>query len=271
MVGVNNALPEIWAFGLRNPWRYNFDDVGAGNTGALVIADVGQGAHRGDQLRAGRPQSPQLRLEHVRRLIAQSSLALYAGVPADDVADLRVHARGGPGHHRRLRLPGRRARRLLPGPLLLLRLRRRPHLVDRAHHRRHGRRRGVRQPRPHRRTGRAVQLRDLIRPRRRRRALLHGLRRNARHAGGGHRAGVPDRARFAVGARRAHQPQCRRAGELGGDHLGSAGQRRRAEPATCCRRATRREASRSGRSRQPPPAWPSPVSPTAATSCGSSR
>ena len=37
------ALPEIWAFGLRNPWRYNFDDVGAGATNALVIADVGQG------------------------------------------------------------------------------------------------------------------------------------------------------------------------------------------------------------------------------------
>ena len=43
-VGVANALPEIWAFGLRNPWRYNFDDVGPGATGALVIADVGQGA-----------------------------------------------------------------------------------------------------------------------------------------------------------------------------------------------------------------------------------
>jgi glucose/arabinose dehydrogenase len=38
------ALGEIWAFGLRNPWRYSFDDLGAGATGALVIADVGQGA-----------------------------------------------------------------------------------------------------------------------------------------------------------------------------------------------------------------------------------
>ena len=37
------ALPEIWAFGLRNPWRYNFDDVGNGATNALIIADVGQG------------------------------------------------------------------------------------------------------------------------------------------------------------------------------------------------------------------------------------
>jgi glucose/arabinose dehydrogenase len=38
------ALPEIWAFGLRNPWRYNFDDWLHGGTGALVIADVGQDA-----------------------------------------------------------------------------------------------------------------------------------------------------------------------------------------------------------------------------------
>ena len=34
--------PEVWAFGLRNPWRYNFDDPARGGTGALVIADVGQ-------------------------------------------------------------------------------------------------------------------------------------------------------------------------------------------------------------------------------------
>jgi glucose/arabinose dehydrogenase len=37
-----SARDEIWAFGLRNPWRYSFDDVGRGGTGALVIADVGQ-------------------------------------------------------------------------------------------------------------------------------------------------------------------------------------------------------------------------------------
>ena len=32
------GLPEIWAFGLRNPWRFNFDPL----TGDLYIADVGQ-------------------------------------------------------------------------------------------------------------------------------------------------------------------------------------------------------------------------------------
>jgi glucose/arabinose dehydrogenase len=36
------AYPEIWAFGLRNPWRYSFDDPTLGGTGALLIADVGQ-------------------------------------------------------------------------------------------------------------------------------------------------------------------------------------------------------------------------------------
>jgi glucose/arabinose dehydrogenase len=40
---VANALPEIWAFGLRNPWRYSFDDFGPGATNALLIGDVGQG------------------------------------------------------------------------------------------------------------------------------------------------------------------------------------------------------------------------------------
>jgi glucose/arabinose dehydrogenase len=36
------ARPEIWAFGLRNPWRYSFDDPSKGGSGAMLIGDVGQ-------------------------------------------------------------------------------------------------------------------------------------------------------------------------------------------------------------------------------------
>jgi glucose/arabinose dehydrogenase len=37
-VGQAGWRPEIWSYGLRNPWRFSFDRV----TGDLIIADVGQ-------------------------------------------------------------------------------------------------------------------------------------------------------------------------------------------------------------------------------------
>jgi glucose/arabinose dehydrogenase len=39
-VGRADARPEIWSFGLRNPWRFTFDPA----TGDLYLADVGQDA-----------------------------------------------------------------------------------------------------------------------------------------------------------------------------------------------------------------------------------
>jgi glucose/arabinose dehydrogenase len=40
--GAASALGEMWAFGLRNPWRFTVDDPARGGTGAILIADVGQ-------------------------------------------------------------------------------------------------------------------------------------------------------------------------------------------------------------------------------------
>jgi glucose/arabinose dehydrogenase len=39
-VGQTGARGEVWAYGLRNPWRFSFDRA----TGDMVIADVGQDA-----------------------------------------------------------------------------------------------------------------------------------------------------------------------------------------------------------------------------------
>ena len=40
-VGSPGAAPEIWSYGLRNPYRFSFDRA----TGDLVIGDVGQGVY----------------------------------------------------------------------------------------------------------------------------------------------------------------------------------------------------------------------------------
>lgn len=43
-LGRKDARPEIWAYGLREPWRFSFDPV----TGDLWVADLGQ--ERGDEI-----------------------------------------------------------------------------------------------------------------------------------------------------------------------------------------------------------------------------
>jgi glucose/arabinose dehydrogenase len=41
-VGSPDIPWEVWSFGWRNPWRYSFDDVARGGSGALIAGDVGQ-------------------------------------------------------------------------------------------------------------------------------------------------------------------------------------------------------------------------------------
>jgi glucose/arabinose dehydrogenase len=107
--GQPDKRPEIWAYGLRNPWRFSFDR----STGALIIGDVGQnlqeevdfapagtgaGANYGWSIWEGdrrnkpgnAPHAVPLRPLSVRRLLP----------PADRVGDAQPRKGNGPPSHR---------------------------------------------------------------------------------------------------------------------------------------------------------------------------
>ncbi len=77
-VGTAGALPEIWSYGLRNPWRVAFDPA----NGDLYIADVGQRrVGRGERRhrRRRRGARSQLRLEGHGRPRLLRGLLLRSG------------------------------------------------------------------------------------------------------------------------------------------------------------------------------------------------
>ena len=175
------ALTEIWAFGMRNPWRFTFDDVTRGGTGALVIGDVGQdnweeidyepAARRRPQLRLAQPRG---QARHARRP-HQPRPRLHAA----DRSDLRVLAQWRRRlDHRRLRLPRHRARPELRRPLFLRRLRPGPAVVPGAHREPHDPRGDrIGSARAHR-GARRGRRRQLVGRGRRRRAVRRRLRRH---------------------------------------------------------------------------------------------
>ena len=106
-VGRADARPEVWSYGLRNPWRFTFDPA----TGDLYVADVGQNAWEEVDVApaADGAGEGQLRLERHRRH------ALLRREPCDqsgaDPSGAGVLARRGMFDHGRIRLP-----RALPFP-----------------------------------------------------------------------------------------------------------------------------------------------------------
>ncbi len=95
------GLPEIWASGLRNPWRYSFDR----STGDLYIGDVGQGQWEEIHfLAADAPNGANFGWNF------WEGLHPYQGTPPKDIefriSNLGVRPRSGMFGHRRLCLPG---------------------------------------------------------------------------------------------------------------------------------------------------------------------
>jgi glucose/arabinose dehydrogenase len=83
-VGTPGARGEIWALGVRNPWRITFDRA----TGDLLIADVGQGAREEvDVQPAGTPGRNYCWKNMEGTLVFDASVPCTAGTPTLPVLD----------------------------------------------------------------------------------------------------------------------------------------------------------------------------------------
>jgi glucose/arabinose dehydrogenase len=130
-VGKPGFLPETWAYGLRNPWRYSFDPKGR-----LIVADVGQGqweeidiVRRGDNLGwsikeglacFGKPEPCEQRKDLIDPVFAYGrddgiSITggyVYTGKRVKELAGVYVFGDFGTGRLLGLRLPDDRGQRV---------------------------------------------------------------------------------------------------------------------------------------------------------------
>ncbi len=97
----SGGLPEIWAYGLRNPWRFSFDRL----TGDMFIADVGQDAwEEVDMIPTGTPGGMNfgwsyfegmhpIRVSHLRMVRSSSrfmNIPIRRAVPYPEVMSIVV-------------------------------------------------------------------------------------------------------------------------------------------------------------------------------------